>query len=727
MMGVSTQEGLSGAVLTWSRFLTPDEPISGLLAALGERTDFGACIVPLLTALGFRGDWRHVAEAIPHFVETLDLTGFRNLMANMGYVSRRQRLSLERLDPQLLPCLFLPERNGGAMVVLERRREGVVAFDGMASRVIGLPNRKTPGIAYCFEALDLEAVNSFQMRVGWFRMAVDRFRGAGILLVMLTTMLMLFQSAATFFLMGVYDRVIGTRSPSTLDALLVGVCAIMIFEWGVRKMRSQLLGYVGSRLDGMIGQAIVGRIFSLPPSLIEQAPVGTQVARIREFDAVRDFFTGPLVLLLLDFPVSLLILFIIGALAGPLVLVPIAGMVLFLCVWLLTRPILARLESDTRLALGKRREFEVETLSRMRTLKFSGVEENWLARYAPLSAEAAIGGFRTALFGAGLQNVMQWIAMVSGAMTVALGVQLVLDGRLTTGGLVVTMILIWRVFAPLQGVVGAMGRIKGIMSSIGQIDKLMSLVPEREVIAPAEKFRSLVGAVSLDRLLFRYPSQGEPAISGVVLETRVGEVIAITGPNGSGKSTLLKLVAGLYDLQGGAIRFDGVDIRQLDRVSLRHAIVYIPERPELFHGTIAQNLRLAHATATDADIVRALGTMGIWDQIQALPEGIDTRLGDHRSGQLPSTLVRKLSLARAFLRPGAIMIFDEPATGMDPEGDLAFVQAIQSLRGRATIFFSTHQRRHLELADRVLVLDRGAPKLFGTPNRVLAQLGESWS
>ena len=145
---------------------------------------------------------------------------------------------------------------------------------------------------------------------------------------------------------------------------------------------------------------------------------------------------------------------------------------------------------------------------------------------------------------------------------------------------------------------------------------------------------------------------------GVSFDVAPGQIVGVAGPNGSGKSTLLKLVGGLCRPQAGAVMLDGVDIRQIDPKELRLAVAYLPQQSRLFHGTIGQNLRIVQPTATEAELHAALEAAGALDDVLALPHGLETRVGDQRSQQLPPSLVQRLAIARTLARQAPILLLD---------------------------------------------------------------------
>jgi len=276
--------------------------------------------------------------------------------------------------------------------------------------------------------------------------------------------------------------------------------------------------------------------------------------------------------------------------------------------------------------------------------------------------------------------------------------------------------------SPMQTGFTMIQRVEQVRGSIRQIDGLMAIKPERDPRAIVTPLKNVKGRVVFSRVSLRYSNEADPALVGVSFEVEPGEVVAVTGRNGSGKSTVVKLLLGLYAPQAGAIKIDATDIRQIDPIELRHMMSYVPQTCNLFFGSVAQNLRLANPTATDADIRWACDQADVWEEIAALPRGLETRIGEGAADHLPTSFIQKLSLARGYLKRSPIMLFDEPVNGLDFEGDRTFMQAVETFRGQSTIFMVTHRPSHLRIADRILVFDAGYLRLAGPAEEVRARI-----
>ncbi|MBO6579896.1 MAG: peptidase domain-containing ABC transporter [Thalassospira sp.] len=684
-------------------------------------SDFDACVWPLLQALGWRGLPRQVAEALPHMDQALDLTDFRNVMAHLNYQSREIDATLDLIDERLMPCLFVPDE-GTALVVIRPEENGVRVFDGGTDREMVIRLSALPGKIYQFSAADRRERYLEDDKRGWFGGIADRFSGLLHQLLAMTFVLNILALATPIFVMGIYDRVIGTRSIPMLIQFSIGIGIVLILSWVLRTLRSQIVSHFGARLDTLVSGAIFERLLSLPPAFTERAPVGVQISRIRDFESVREFFTGPMALVIMEMPFVPLFLIVMFYLGGWLALIPIALIGVFALIGIVAFPIVARRVSELGRHGANRQEFLVETVGKMSALKYTASEQRWLARFRDISADTAYSGYRVAMVNNVINTLAQVLMITSGALVLAFGAQRVMEAQMSVGALVASMMLAWRVLGPINQAFLGMPRLAQLRGSVRQINRLMTIAPEGDLVPRSVEQHRFDGAVTFSRVSFRYSADSDPALVGVNFDIKPGQVVAVVGANGAGKSSLIKLIAGMYQPQAGAVLIDGADIRQMDPQTLRQAISYVPQDIEFFRGSIAQNLRLANPVATDDDLRMACMSAGILDDVEALPNGFKTRVGDQHSSRFSASFLQRLALARAFVREAPIILFDEATNGLDQRADRAFQSTINRLRGGSTIFLITHRPSHLDLADRILVLEGGQLRGDGPPARIKQQV-----
>ncbi len=695
---------------------------AGRLGAFRAASDLAVCLMPLLEALNWRGNPRDIAEAMPHHAEELDLVGLRNTLANLNYHTEPLALPLNRIDRRLMPCLFLPEGDG-AIVVLAPDRDGVRIFDGHTGEVRTERNPSLAGTAYFITKIEPESTLPPEPQARpWFREVTHRFRRIVAQTLAMSLLLNLLALTIPIFIMVVYDKVIASGSHSTLIYLAIGMALVLGFDLIFRTVRARMLAYVGARLDMIVGAGSFNHLLHLPTAQTEGATIGAQVARLKQFEAIRDFFTGPLALVYVELPFVPIFLVVIAVLGGPLAVIPVVMLALFAVIGAILFPRVRNAVEGSSKSVARRQSFLVELLSNMRPIKSNGAEAEWSVRFEEISSGAAMSGFRMGQVAGLVQTLAHVLMLSAGIATLAFGIIRVLGGDMTVGALIATMALIWRVLSPLNAGFLTLTKLEQVRSGIRSINNLMRIPAERHPNATSTTHKQFLGRITFNRVSLRYRSDVEPALMGVAFDVQPGEIVCIAGANGSGKSSILKVILGLYRPQAGAVMLDGLDIRQVDPIELRNTIGYVPQTTQLFHGTIAQNLRFADPTAADKDLRRAASQAGMLGDIDALPQRFETSIGDHSAQSMPSGFIQRLSLARAYLKNAPVMLFDEPTTALDDKGDTAFIRQLKQLRGHTTVLLVTHRPSHMRVCDRLIVLDGGAIAFEGTPDEVFRQL-----
>lgn len=683
-------------------------------------SQFAACFVPLLRALEWSGRPRHIAESLPHFIDDLDIDSFRAGLANLNFKTTAFRACQDRINPGLLPCLFVPD-DESVRILLAPCDGGHLIFDGSSRRTRVDTGQRLYGTAYIVKPENKRGDAHQAAQQNWMATIAERFHSLFTQVVFVTFLFNFLSLGMPLFMLSIYDTVIPSGSVYQLYYLLIGVLLALGLEFLCRRTRSTVMAYLGGRIDYLVGTAAFQQVLFLPVSMIENEPLGAQISHLQEFESIREFFAGSLGESLLDLPFVLLFLTVIAWLSGWLVLIPIVAGILFVLCGFVTSPIMKRAFADAGREKTVQNRFLIEAVSGMRSIKFLGAEGIWLDRFKDISAPTAINEFRVSMVNHAVQTLSRMIMLGSGIAMIGFGASSVISGAMTVGALVASMALVWRALAPLQSSFMTLNRLSQIRSSLQQMNHLMRLPTER-LPGNVPVQRQLKGRISFSGVSHRFNPNAEPALNGVSFEVEPGEVVAITGPNGSGKSTIINLVAGVYRPQFGSVLIDGINVRQMDTIDLRQQIGLAPQISELIYGTIEQNLRLVVPTATDDELAEATKMAGIYDDIQALPDKFDTRLTESFQSSLTEAFKQKLSLARAYLRAAPIMIFDECGEALDEHGDNAFMAMVQRLRGTATILIVTHRPSHMRLADRLMVVRAGKIEMNGPPDEVLSQL-----
>jgi ATP-binding cassette subfamily B protein len=297
---------------------------------------------------------------------------------------------------------------------------------------------------------------------------------------------------------------------------------------------------------------------------------------------------------------------------------------------------------------------------------------------------------------------------------------LVLSGDLTTGTFVTFLLLSQRFVTPLAEVSNIVDQYENAKASSERVFGLMSIPAHISDREDARPLGDPSGHVEYDGASFAY--EEEPVIDGVTLSVPPGETAALVGPTGAGKSTLCKLLLRLYDVDSGAIRIDGQDVREVTIDSLRRQVGYVSQDSYLFDGTVRENLAYGAFEATDEELAEAARAAEAHEFIEKLPEGYDTRVGE-RGVKLSGGQRQRLALARAMLGEFAIVVLDEATSAVDTETEAAIQRSLARLTEDRTTFVIAHRLSTVREADRVFVIEDGQVTERGTHEELLEASG----
>lgn len=352
--------------------------------------------------------------------------------------------------------------------------------------------------------------------------------------------------------------------------------------------------------------------------------------------------------------------------------------------------------------------YVTEVLSAMKIVQSFGQERREAERFAGVVEATFDTARRRILLRAAMTSVV--ILLVFGGVTLVMwrGAIAVTTGEISGGtitGFVITGGLV-------AGALGSLTEVYGdLLRGAGAASRLAELLEARPDIAAPTRPERLPeparGSLSFRNVTFRYPARPEtPALRDFTLEIEPGETIAIVGPSGAGKSTIFQLVERFYDPQGGTIRLDGVPLTSADPAEVRSRIALVPQVGVLFSANARDNLRYGKWDATDEDIWQAARAANAEGFLRALPQGLDTYLGEGGT-QLSGGQQQRVAIARALLRDVPILLLDEATSALDAESEQLVQQALDGLmQGRTTLVIA-HRLATVRAADRIIVLDDG--------------------
>ncbi|WUH98308.1 ABC transporter ATP-binding protein/permease [Spirillospora sp. NBC_00431] len=430
---------------------------------------------------------------------------------------------------------------------------------------------------------------------------------------------------------------------------------------------------------------------------------------------------------------------VLVSLAGPLVIVgalltldPVVGAAVGVCVVAvpLSRPLWSRLlgrRGQRHWAAYERFAARVlDALQGMTTLKTLGASGRFGRRLRDDAIELYRATMGDLAASTGVYSVTAFVMTAGTALSVAVASLRMAGGHLDAAALLVVLFLSAECFRPLLELQNYWHEgFHGLAASHG-VFELLDAEPLVAVPAtPAAIPRTAPARVRFENVTFRYPGTGSAALREVDLTAEPGTTLAIVGRSGSGKSTLVSLLQRFFDPDTGRVLINGVDLRDSDPADARALVSVVAQDTHLFHGTVAENLRIAAPGAGDARLREAAGRARVLEVIEALPGGFDAVVGE-RGATLSGGERQRLAIARALLKDAPILVLDEATASVDGRTEAALQQAVKDVRAGRTTIVIAHRLSTVADADAIAVLDQGRVLEHGSP-ALLAGTGGAWA
>lgn len=316
-----------------------------------------------------------------------------------------------------------------------------------------------------------------------------------------------------------------------------------------------------------------------------------------------------------------------------------------------------------------------------------------------------------------MSPIMYFIASIGIACVLHYGTQLIISGEMTAGSFASFVTSLLLLYKPMKTLGGTLTSIQGIFVSFGRVFELFDIVPSIIDKPNAQVMTDLHSSIDFENVCFEY-EKDRPVLNNINMHVNKGETIALVGNSGGGKSTLVNLLPRFYDVLSGAIKFDGVDIRDITLESLRHHISIVFQDNFLFTGTIRENILLGNPNATEQDINDAIKSAHLEEVMESLPDGLDTVLGE-RGTSLSGGQRQRVAIARAMVRKSPIVILDEATSALDNKSEAVVQKALDALMQNKTVFVIAHRLSTIRNADKIAVINEGHLVELGTHEELL--------
>ena len=518
------------------------------------------------------------------------------------------------------------------------------------------------------------------------------------------------------YMLNIYDRVLGSRSLETLFALSVLVAFLYGMMGILDFVRGRVMGRVGARFQARMDRRVFGAV--LKASTLNRAPAVARTG-VRDLESVQRMMTSPALMAVFDLPWTPLFVLGIFIFHPWMGLLALGGGALLIAV-----AIANQLTSRKPLATANAAAFQSEQLggqirAESEMVHSLGMREaafdRWqIARGASLDATINAtdnsGTFTsmTKAFRLFLQSAM-----------LGLGAYLVLQGELTAGAMIAGSILLGRALAPIEMIVGQWAIFQRGREGWHNLAELLGTIPVEEVrtALPAPAAR-----LSADQVTVIPPGEQMAALRMISFEVQPGQAVGVIGTSGAGKSSLARALTGVWKPAGGKIRLDGAALDQYDPDVLGQHIGYLPQRVQLFDGTIKENIARMSMTPDDAAVVEAAKKAAAHEMILKLPDGYDTRVSGN-GGRLSGGQIQRVGLARAMYGNPVVLVLDEPNSNLDNDGSTALNNAIRAVKEEGkVVFIMAHRPAAIQECDLLLVIENGARRAFGPKDDVLREM-----
>ena len=503
---------------------------------------------------------------------------------------------------------------------------------------------------------------------------------------------------------------------------LVGTAAV----WALAAAtRFYFITWLGERVVADIRKSVFDNVLGLSPQFFEITRTGEVLSRLTADTTLIQTVVGSSFSLALRNLVTLIggltLMFIISP---KLTLLVVGAVVLVMVPLLLFGRWVRKLSRKSQDAIAETAARGTETLNAVSTVQAFTQEAHERAAFAA-AVEASFALARSRTFARAVLTAVALFTAFAGLATVALiGLHDLIAGRITAGHLVSFISYGFLV----GGGVGALSETWGdLQRAAGATERLMELLHEVPAIRTPVLAKHLrakpSGAMSFENVEFRYPTRPDTAaLNGFSLNVGAGEAVALVGPSGAGKSTVFQLMLRFYAAQQGAIRFDGVDIAELDPVELRRNIAVVAQDPVIFSGSIAANIGYGREGAAAAEIRRAADAAAATEFIDKLPQGFETPVGE-RGVTLSGGQRQRLAIARAILRDAPLLLLDEATSALDAENERLVQTALANLMVGRTTLVIAHRLATIQRLARIVVMEEGRAIASGSHAELVARGG----
>ena len=687
------------------------------------------CLILVAKHHGLPATAESLTAGLPLSEEGLSPDLLTRASARAGLNARLRTLTIEDIPEGVCPAIMLLDKSRACVFLgLDKLGDARVIFPDLLNAEMTLPvdelrEQMTGHVLLArprFKFDQRVSEGDFRREGHWFWTALKANMPVYRDVLFAALFINVFALALPLFTMNVYDRVVPNAAFETLWMLAIGVFIVLLADLILRTFRGYFLDLASRRVDVQLSARIMEKALGMR---LEHRPasVGSFAVNLRSFETLRDFITSASVTTIIDLPFAVIFFGVIAWIAPPMLLPVLVGVTVLVSFALFMRPRLQRLSETTYQAGAMRNATLIESLTGVETLKAMGAESIMQRKWEDATRFLAGVGVQMRLSTLSVTNVSLWCQQLISIMVIVTGVYLIAEGELTMGGLIACSMLAGRSVAPFGQLAGLITQYHNARIALTSLDGLFATPVDFKQDGAFLSRDVFKGEIEFKNVCFSYPGAETPSLNGISFKVKAGEHVAILGRVGSGKSTMQKLAMGLYQPTEGEVLIDGIDLRQLEPREFRQSVGYVPQDVTLFHGTLRDNLTLAHRGISDDALIKAAERAGLAEFVNRHPSGFDMRISE-RGDSVSGGQRRCIAVARALIHEPSILLLDEPTGSMDNSTESIVKTQLKDFSVGRSMLVVTHRNSLLDMVDRIIVVDGGKIVADGPRDTVISAL-----
>ncbi len=542
--------------------------------------------------------------------------------------------------------------------------------------------------------------------------------------VLLSSIILMFLGLlSSFFYKYIFDEVIYSKGLVSLFTISLSMFVVLLSQSAVEMVRSKLLLHFSYKTDLQLHFSYLSHIFTLPLSFFETRKSGEILSRLDDLDCIKNTISSVAISGIMDV--------VMLCVAAPFLCRINVALFLIACVAVILMSIIVALFSflyrKNYSALmsqnAESQSFLIEALNGVPTVKALNAHKKIYEEYEKRKMKGIATAWKTDQLEIIQSLVSSIVNGISSLLIMALGCYCIISGKMTFGTLITFNSLLGYFTSPLFRLVNIQTNIQQALVAARRVGEILELNSEYACTDKSYAPNHFSDDIEFNEVSFAYGSR-KPVYEKLNLCIKGGEWTAFVGPSGCGKSTLAKLILKFYEASSGCVSFGGIDSRDIDTVTLRDKVGYVPQDIFLFSGTIAENIALHHPASSLEEIIEAAKKAGAHEFIQKLPKRYETVLGEGGAG-LSGGEKQRLALARALLGSPDILILDEATSSLDTVSENEIHQVLKELKAKTkiTVILIAHRLSTVQNCDTIFVMKDGKIEQSGNHHTLAASDG----